>query len=292
MKSMTGYGYSESNTLDGIGISVEIRTVNRKQLDVKLNLSRELQGLELEIRRLISTYVNRGSVSARIGLSLGGSNLSKTVAVNAELAETYVKKAEEIRARLDLTGKLEIRDILLLPNVIETIEPDVVSDELKKELFGTLEKALSKLDDTRKEEGGFLKKDILSRLGLMGKLMVEIEPLTKGLPEYYRSKLQKRLEEENLAHIDDDRLLREIVIYSDKCDVSEEITRLKSHISQFNNMMGSNKPVGRSLEFLIQEIQREINTLGVKAASTEVSPKIVQFKTEIEKIREQIQNIE
>ena len=293
MKSMTGYGYSESNVLDGIDISVEIRAVNRKQLDIKLNLSRELQGQELEIRRLISSYISRGSVYVKIAISLSSSILSKTVAVNCELAETYIKKAEKISIGLNLPGKLEIKDVLLLPKVIEAVEPDVVSDDLITELFQTLEKALSELDSSRKEEGLFLEKDLLNRLAIMEKLMVELEPLVKNLPAYYRNKLQKRLEEENVAHIDDDRLLREIVIYSDKCDVSEEITRLKSHISQFKNMLRlKNKPVGRNLDFLTQEIQREINTLGVKAASTEISPKVVLFKTEAEKIREQIQNIE
>lgn len=293
MKSMTGYGYSESDQLEGIGITVEIRAVNRKQLDIKLNIQRELQGLELEIRRFISRYVSRGSVNVKVSLDLNSSALSKTIKVNSDLAKIYIKRAEEIKTGLDITGDLKIKDILLLPNVIETTEPDVISEEFKKELFKTLENALFKFDNTRKEEGLFLKNDIAMRVKLMEELIKEIEPLTKTLPEHYKNKLQKRLEEEKLTHIDDDRLLREIVIYSDKCDVSEEITRLKSHLSQFYKMLENDeKPLGRNLDFLTQEIQREINTLGVKAASTEISPMIVQFKTETEKIREQIQNIE
>ena len=293
MRSMTGYGYCDSGSLEGIDISVEIKSVNRKQLDIKINLPRELQAQEIDVRRIISSNISRGSVYVKVNMLVGGSILNQTVKVNDQLAEIYIEKAEKIKKSLGIAGELKINDILRLPGVIEKVDPDITSEKLKTGLCQTVEKALTEFNGSRKKEGLFLKKDIFKRITEMEALISEVEPLTDKLPEYYKAKLLKKLEGENLPDLDADRLLREIVIYSDKCDVSEEITRLKSHFIQFKNMLDcENKPVGRSLDFLTQEIQREINTLGVKAASTEISPKVVLFKTETEKIREQIQNIE
>ena len=315
MKSMTGYGYCESGSLDGVDISVEIKTVNRKQLDIKINMPRELQAQELEVRRLILDNVSRGSIYVKINMLLSGSILNQTVKVNDELAAIFISKAEQIKDSLGVSGNLEIKDIFLLPGVIEQSDPDILSDKLTASLLATVKKAVDELNLSRNHEGDFLKKDMEARIAIMEALVYDIEPLASQLPDYYKSKLQKRLEDENLLiiskpnlsdngetseqkqtksiRIDDDRLLRELVIYSDKCDVSEEITRLKSHFIQFKSLLNSDdKAVGRSLDFLTQEIQREINTLGVKAASTEISPKVMLFKTEAEKVREQIQNIE
>ena len=293
MKSMTGYGYCHSEELDGIDISVEMKSVNRKQLDIKISLPQELQGQELDIRRLISSYISRGSAYVKIIMLLSSSVLNRTINFNEELAEIYIKKAEKITKNLSMSGKLKIKDVLGLPGIIEKVDPDIVSEDLIIELHKTVHGALTELNSSRKKEGLFLKKDIQKRINQMESLISKIEPLAGKLPEYYKTKLQKRLEDENILDLDDDRLLRELVIYSDKCDVSEEITRLKSHFIQFNNILeAEDKPVGRNLDFLTQEIQREINTLGVKAASTEITPEVVLFKTETEKIREQIQNIE
>ena len=293
MKSMTGYGYCDSVLIDGVELSVEVKTVNRKQIDIKISMPRELMGLELDVRRIISSSISRGSVYVKVNMLLSSSVLKQTIRVNEELACIYIEKTLEIKKSLGISGELEIKDILQLPGVIDKVDPDIASEELKVELCKTVEKALAELNCSRKNEGLFLKKDILKRIVEMELCIAEIEPLADKLPEQCRVKLQKRLEEENVPVIDDDRLLRELVIYSDKCDVSEEITRLKSHFIQFKKILSSeDKPVGRSLDFLTQEIQREINTLGVKAASTEISPKVVQLKTETEKVREQIQNIE
>ncbi len=293
MKSMTGYGYGESDTLDGIVLSAEIRTVNRKQLDIKLNLPRELQCKEPEIRRMISSSISRGSVYLKVDFSLGSTALEKTFKINEELAKIIVEKGKTLKNTLELPGEIRVVDILRFPDVVENKVPDLLNDDFYGELFKTIGVAISELNDSRNREGEFLKADMVKRLSVLEKLVSEIEPLAIKLPEYYRAKLEKKLEDEKFAVIDDDRLIRELVIYSDKCDVSEEITRLKSHFIQFKSLINKkDRPVGRSMDFLLQEIQREINTLGVKAASTDISPKVVAFKTEAEKIREQIQNIE
>ena len=224
---------------------------------------------------------------------LSSSAINQMITINDKLAAIYIKKAQTIKNNLNLPGELEIKDILGLPNVIEKVESKVISEKLKSELFKTVEKAVLELDDFRKKEGIFLQNDLLKRITTMETLINEIEPLADKLPKYYMTKLQKRLEEENISFIDDNRLLKELVIYSDRCDVSEEIARLKNHFMQFRDVLAlEGKPVGKRLDFITQEIQREINTLGVKAASIDISSKVIQFKTETEKIREQIQNVE
>jgi len=292
MKSMTGYGYCSSGNLEGIELSVEIRSVNRKQLDIKMHFPRELQCEEIAIRRLISNKVSRGSIYVKVDMVLSHNALSQTVKINDELAEIYIEKTKHLKEKMNIPGDLEIKDVMALPNVIQRVQPDIVTEELTAELCNTVKNALCNLDETRLSEGLYLKDDLFKRIQEMEVIVNEIEPLAKELPKYNKEKLQKKLEEEKLTINDDDRLLRELVIYADRCDVSEEITRLKSHFIQFNNFLQSDKPVGRNMDFLTQEIQREINTLGVKSASTEISPKIVTLKTETEKIREQIQNIE
>jgi len=292
MKSMTGYGYCRSGNLEGIELSVEIRSVNRKQLDIKMHFPRELQCEEIAIRRLISNKVSRGSIYVKVDMVLSNDALRQTVKINDELAEIYINKTNSLKEKMNIQGNLKIKDIMLLPNVIERVQPDIVTEELTDELHNAVTNALAMLNETRLSEGLFLKDDLFNRIKEMEVLVKEIEPLAEKLPKYNKEKLQRKLEDEKLTFNDDDRLLRELVIYADRCDVSEEITRLKSHFIQFNNFLKSDKPVGRNMDFLTQEIQREINTLGVKSASTEISPKIVTLKTETEKIREQIQNIE
>ena len=292
MKSMTGYGYCSSGNLEGIELSVEIRSVNRKQLDIKMHFPRELQCEEIAIRRLISNKVSRGSIYVKVDMVLSNDALRQTVKINDELAEIYINKTNSLKEKMNIQGNLKIKDIMLLPNVIERVQPDIVTEELTDELHNAVTNALAMLNETRLSEGLFLKDDLFNRIKEMEVLVKEIEPLAEKLPKYNKEKLQRKLEDEKLTFNDDDRLLRELVIYADRCDVSEEITRLKSHFIQFNNFLKSDKPVGRNMDFLTQEIQREINTLGVKSASTEISPKIVTLKTETEKIREQIQNIE
>jgi len=290
---MTGYGFSESVFLDGISFFVELRAVNRKQLDIKLMIPIELYEQELELRRILSSKISRGAVSVKVTIQVAGELLNNSLKLNKDLAIAYHKKIVELQELIADSSQLTAIDILKLPNVISEMQPVKLSSEHLKNLYDTFDSALAKFNTSRLMEGSFLKEDILKRITHLSKLLILIEPLSKSLPEIYKKQLKEKIEKENLFSLDDDRLTRELVIFSDKCDVSEEITRLKSHFQQFNKLLQSDEQsIGRNLDFLAQEIFREINTLGNKALNSEISHYVVEFKTEAEKIREQIQNIE
>ena len=294
MRSMTGYGQAIHTCSKGIEFKIEIRTYNRKQLDIKFSLPSELFYYESTLRRIASGKISRGSINIKVKMNFIGDIVTETVNINHKLADTYLSKAISLKKDLDLPGEMRLGDILRLPNVLSFVEPDILNKEVEETLKQTMTEAFNSLNSARNEEGEFLKEDILKRLNVMEMIVDQIEPLAAMLPEINKEKLYKKIQNAEIDLQDnDERLLRELVIYSDKSDVSEEITRLKSHYKQFQNYLNEKKkPVGRSLDFLLQEIQREINTLGVKAASPDISKLVVTLKTDTEKIREQIQNIE
>ena len=294
MKSMTGFGGAVGKCSRGIEFAIEIRTYNRKQLDIKFSLPPELFYYEASLRRRVSERISRGSINIKVKMSFSGEIVSDTININQKLAEVYLKKAGELKEQLSISGDVRIVDVLRLPNVLSFVEPDMINSETEKVILDTLNRAFDNLDDSRSKEGAFLAKDFQSRIDGMEAIVEEVEPLAEKLPEFYKDRLYKKVQNLGLELQDnDERVLRELVIYSDKCDVTEEITRLKSHFQQFKGFIScKNKPVGRSLDFLLQEIQREVNTMGVKAASPDISKLVVTLKTDIEKIREQVQNIE
>lgn len=293
MRSMTGYGLSESNFCDGVSFSVELRAVNRKQLDIKLMIPAELYEHELELRRILSSKISRGTISVKILINVSGELLNNSLNFNKDLAAAYYKRVLELQELIGDSSRVTAIDVLKLPNVISEMQPLKLTEQNLKVLYDTFDSALEKFNSSRCVEGSFLKEDIVKRISHLSKLLTQIEPLSKSLPEVYKKQLKEKIERENLFSLDDDRLTRELVIFSDKCDVSEEITRLKSHFQQFGKLLQSDEEsIGRNLDFLAQEIFREINTLGNKALNSEISHYVVEFKTEAEKIREQIQNIE
>ena len=291
---MTGYGQARHTCSRGIEFKIEIRTYNRKQLDIKFALPSELFYYEATLRRIASAKISRGSINIKVKMNFTGDIVSETVDINQTLAEAYLRKSIALKENLNISGEMRIGDILRMPNVLSFVEPDVLNSEVENSLKETFTEAFNSLNSARDDEGAFLTEDILKRINAMELIVEQIEPLAAKLPEFYKEKLFKRIKNADFdLHDNDERLLRELVIFSDKSDVSEEITRLKSHFSQYKNYLNEKKkPVGRSLDFLTQEIQREVNTLGVKAASHDISKLIVTLKTDTEKIREQIQNIE
>ncbi|MCF7792131.1 MAG: YicC family protein [Victivallales bacterium] len=294
MRSMTGFGQAVRICPKGIEFKTEVKTYNRKQLDIKFSLPPELFYYEAVLRRIGGKKISRGSVNIKVNMNFTGDIVSETVDINRKLSEAYLKKSLNLKKELGLPGEIRIGDILRMPNVLSFAEPDIINKDVEETLKDTLAEAFDNLNSGREDEGAFLAEDILKRVGTMDMLVSQIEPLAERLPEFYKEKLYKRIKSEKFdLHDNDERLLRELVVYSDKCDVSEEITRLKSHFNQYRTYIKeTNKPVGRTLDFLTQEIQREINTLGVKAATPDISRLVVTLKTETEKIREQVQNIE
>ncbi len=293
MKSMTGFGRAEeyNNELQ-CGFKVEISSINKKQFDLKLSVPRELMPFEVELRSFTAERITRGTVTLRIEpLIYAG---AQTQSVDFSKAEILLAAAREFQQKHNLPGEITISDILAIPDAAVVHSVNLSNEDSMNFLKTVIGKAIDELIRMRTLEGENLKKDILSRIDTMEALVNEIQPIAAQLPEMQKERLYKRLKEFDLPlDPNDDRILREAVIYGDKLDVTEEITRLHSHFANFRKLSAeTDTAIGRSLDFMVQEIFRECNTLGNKAASTDVSPRIVTLKTELEKIREQVQNIE
>ena len=295
MRSMTGFGkaYAASTEL-GIAFSVEISSVNRKQLEIRASLPHELSALELLLRQLIKEKITRGTVSARITMTLDEKQSLSTVKINHILLERLTKECCELQKQSGSQASWSIAELMNLPGVVETVSPDMENAEIKTIFTQAVETAVDNLVAMREAEGQELCKDLKERCEKLTALTDDLEPLVKKVPEVLKQRLFERLEKEDFSvDINDERMLKELIFYVDRSDVSEELTRLRSHFTQLEQFLNKNgKAVGRSMDFLLQEIFREVTTFGNKAAGCEVTPIIVEFKTELEKIREQIQNIE
>lgn len=293
MKSMTGFGRAQAeDKAAGIGFRVEISSINRKQFDLKFVLPPELIQYETAMRQIISEKVSRGALTVRI--SALSNNAASAQTLNVEAARKLLESAEHLAKECGLAQNLTVADLLAVPGIL-TADSGDDSGELTAALLAAATKdALAELIRAKEGEGTRLLADIRMRMDLLKAALEQIIPLTAAMPKLMYEKLLARIKEWDFTTVDpdDDRFLRELVFYADKLDVTEEITRLKSHFQHFDQLTATAEPAGRQLDFMVQEIFREINTLGNKASCAEVSPLIVTMKTELEKIREQIQNIE
>lgn len=294
MRSMTGFGKANASDAEiGIAFSVEISSVNRKQLEVRVSLPHEISSLELLLRQLVKQKITRGTVSARVTMTLDEKNKLSTVKINHSLLELLTKECCELQKKSGNQASWSIAELMNLPGVLETVPPDMQKAEIKTIFTQAVEEAVNNLVAMRESEGQELAKDLKERCEKLIALTDVLEPLIKKVPELLKQKLFERLEKEDFSvDINDERMLKELIFYVDRSDVSEELTRLRSHFLQLEQFLNKDKDIGRSMDFLIQEIFREITTFGNKAAGCEVTPIIVEFKTQLEKIREQIQNIE
>ncbi len=291
LKSMTGFGEGAA-TVSGIRVAVELSSVNRKQLDININLPRNLITLDAQVQRSIRAEFSRGRVSGIIRVdSPDGSDGS--VIVDAKLAEQYVEGIRNAAAKLELQDDLSAETIARLPGVVSVERNESVADLAADALDAALAKALKGLAKMRSTEGRALEKDLRERVALLESSVKEIRKLAPTVVSGYREKLFQRLEEAGLDDLaSDERIVKEVALFADRCDISEELTRLKSHMEQARKLLRSAEPVGRTLDFLCQELFREINTVGSKANEVEITRQVVAFKTELERIREQVQNIE
>ncbi|MEC7862651.1 MAG: YicC/YloC family endoribonuclease [Verrucomicrobiota bacterium] len=291
MKSMTGFGCGEASN-DDLIYRVEVASVNRKQADIVVNLPRELSALDSRIRKQVSEVVSRGRIN--VGISLKSSEAKGgSLSINLPLAEEYSAAIAKLEEHLGLNGLVSRFDPGRAPGVIqlgETLpEPEDVWPFVEK----ALKESLSKLLEMRSTEGAHLKSDLETRLAILKGFLQQIAEQAPSVVKRYRENLMKRLDAAGIElNLDDERLIKEIGLFAERCDISEEITRLESHFAQCQKYFTSDEAVGRPLDFLIQEMGREINTIGSKANDVSIAQIIVESKTELEKIREQIQNIE
>jgi uncharacterized protein (TIGR00255 family) len=288
---MTGYGRAETDH-GGTKLSVELNSVNRKQSDIVVNLPRDLAELEPRIRQTINENISRGRTNVVVTLH-NGQNGARNLALDAELARSYHEAMRALQKELDAPGEITISTILQAPGVMRSPERAVSAEEAWPAIDRALRAALADLIKMREREGRHLAKDLIHRLKAMRKKLKEIRTFHPEVVKKYRAALLDRLQKAGLPiAIDDERLLKEISFFADRADISEELTRVESHLAQFAHHLRKNEPVGRTLEFITQEIFRELNTLGAKANDAAISQRVVACKAELEKIREQVQNLE
>ena len=290
---MTGYGRGEC-ARDGFKITVELGAVNRRQSEVSVNLPRELEMLEAQVRDAINARVARGRVSARISVHAAGGNVSARMHINKRLAEAYAAELGKLARQLKLSGGISLDHVLRAPGVFQSDEELVEGENIWPLVHRALRQALESLVKMRSREGAHLSQDLVAHIAAMRKAVAKIQKQAPLTAENYRRQLLERIKNAGIENVapDDERLMKEIVLFADRSDITEELTRLQSHFQQFDDCCSSRDPVGRTLDFLAQEMNREINTIGAKANDAAISREVVKLKAELEKFREQAQNVE
>ena len=292
LRSMTGYGRGVASG-QGLHVEVEVSSVNRKQLDVNLNLPGPLRMLESRIQDEIAKQLSRGRVIVEVAVRGSEKLKREAIRVNEDLARAYVNELRRTAKRLQVADDLNISRLMNLPGVLH-YEP--LDDDIEK-VWPTLSKALSKalqeILKMRLREGLSLQKDLEKRLQLLRGIVKNIRAISPRTVSKYRESLKARLSKAGLnVPLDDERIVKEVILFADRSDVTEETTRLDSHFEQARQLLRSKEPAGRALDFLSQEMNREINTIGSKANDKDIAAMVVSFKAELERLREQVQNIE
>ena len=292
IRSMTGYG-KQSLIVEKREYQVEIKSVNHRYLDINIKLPKSISYLEDTIKKEISEKIKRGKIDVFITFEDNGQE-GKNITINKELAKLYIEQLKELAQEEKILDNIEVMDIAKLPDIL-TIKNNEEDEKIQNELIQATEGAINKIIEMKNTEGSKIEQDLLQRINKIENKIVEISAKSTGLIEEYVVKLEKRIQEIlKTEELDKSRLAQEVVIYADKCSIEEEITRLKSHIFQFRNLISNNnnETIGKKLDFLIQEMNRETNTIGSKANNLEITNGVIDIKTELEDIREQIQNIE
>ena len=291
IKSMTGFGRSIYEN-EGREYLIEIKSVNNRFSDVNIKMPRSLNYLEEKLKKEILKSVSRGKVDVYITFN-NNSDRGKSVKLNTEIAKVYINELRKLSEEAEVIDNINIMDISKFPDVLNIRMEEDSEEIIEKELMIALDEAIKSFIDMRDKEGNKIKQDLENRVKVISEKIEQISNISSGLVEEYIVKLETRIKELLKTDVvDQTRLAQEVVIYSDKCSVEEEITRLKSHISQFLNLINENIAIGKKLDFLIQEMNRETNTIGSKANNLEITNLVVDIKTELENVREQVQNIE
>jgi len=291
MNSMTGYGRGEA-ARGGAKFTVEISTVNRKQAELSLYLPRELDALESRARDEINAKVSRGRIAARVQWTAKSGDRAQ-VEIDRNLAKEYAKEYRKLATDLKLGGEVSLDTILRAPGVLQTSEEELDVESLWTPLRTAVRAALKELLAMRAREGANLKKDLQKRIDALQKSVKAVKRQAPKTVRRHREALLERLNQSGLdLKLDDERVLKEVALFADRIDITEELTRLESHFGQFADYAKSKGPVGRTLDFLSQEMNREVNTIGSKANDPLISRLVVAMKSELEKFREQVQNVE
>jgi uncharacterized protein (TIGR00255 family) len=293
ISSMTGFGRASCQVGDQL-ITAEIKSVNHRFLDLTVSLPNGFVQLEEKVKRHLQSQLKRGKVT--LFVSLVGDSFHRQVQVDWALLDQYLETMKQMSERTGIVSErsLELRDFLTLPDLFKTIEHEGCSAHLEEGLLETINQALSELITMRQKEGEHLKNDVLDRLGFLERQTHSLEQQAPKVVHAYQTRLEQRINDwlQGRVELDEARVINEVAIFAEKVDIAEEITRLFGHINHFQSILAQDGAIGRQLDFLIQEMNREINTMGSKSPDMEMTQVVVQMKAELEKIREQVQNVE
>lgn len=291
MRSMTGFGRAEAEK-NGRKLTIEIKSVNHRFLDMNIRMPRTLLFLEDEVRNTVKNAISRGRLEIFINYSTVSAEDKKAVA-DIALVDAYLKAVKDIKKHFKLKDDVKLSHILRIPDAIKIEEAQEDENALRELVVGATSEAVSALVRMREKEGLSLKNDIIERLNTLSELTARIESREKFVVEEYRDKLKKRLSELIAdTELDENRFQAEVVYYADRQNITEEVVRLKAHIAGFLSIVKNDEPKGRQFDFIVQEMNRELNTIGSKSADMEITAAVLEGKSEVEKIREQVQNIE
>lgn len=292
IRSMTGYGRKEVDEAS-VHFVIEVRSLNNRYLDVQVKSPRNLAAMEARVKKSVQEHFSRGRFDVFITRNGEHARNGKLV-VNELLAERYIGALKDLKARFGLSGEVELSMIVGFQDIISVAEEQEDADAQWNVLSKGLTQALDELDKMRTEEGSALTRDILERLGIIDRLITAIQTKSPATVEHARKRMSETLNKILTEQPDPARLAQEIAILAERTDVTEELTRLKSHMRQFRSLLSdaAGEAVGRKLDFLLQEMGREVNTIASKAMDAEIAMDVVNAKAELEKIREQAQNIE
>ncbi len=291
VRSMTGFGRGR-HAEGEVEVVAEVRAVNHRFLDISLRVPKTYSCFEPDIRKIVSAVIHRGKVDVTVS-RIGGKSGFMEVMLDEHLAAGYHRCLKELQGKLRLGGDISLSDMLTLKEIIVPIEREEGIEQERTLVEESLRRALRALNEMKEAEGAALWRDIEERLITIRDTARLIEPLANQVTIAAKERLERRIAElTGGLELDKERLLQEVALLADRSDVTEELTRLSSHVVQFLAFGKEGSPLGRKLDFLLQELHREVNTVGSKAASTEISSHVVSMKAEVEKIREQTQNIE
>ena len=291
MKSMTGFGRAKLEVNDRI-YTIEIKSVNHKYNDISVKLPRNLSYLEDKIKKEVNNNISRGKIDILVTFE-NYSESGKRIIINHELAQKYIEELKKVAKENDIKDEIYVTEIAKMPDVLTLKNDEDEESTIEAEVLQCLKEAISNFVQMRQAEGNRIKEDLEKRIQDVESNIEKISEHSTGLIEEYIVKLEERIKEIlKVDVVDQARLATEVVIYADKCSIEEELTRLKSHVTGFKSLLKEENPVGKKIDFLLQEMNREINTTGSKSGCIEITNLVIQVKTQLEDIREQIQNIE
>lgn len=287
--SMTGFGRSKKDS-GQFSITVEIKTVNHRFSEFHMRMPRQLMHMEDKIKKKLGEHIKRGRIEVYVTI-VGDGLASRKVNVDWELLDEYYQYITAIKTKYNIQNDLSIQDIIR-EELIGIEEKEAGNEELSQHVLSAAEEACLHLTQMRQAEGLELEKDVRSHLGLLSKRVILLLEFSPKVVQQYRERLEKRIKDYLDGQIDEPRILTEVAVFADKADINEELTRLQSHIGQFEKTLQLTEPVGRKLDFILQEMNREANTIGSKGNDAEIAAEVVEIKSLLEKMKEQIQNIE